>query len=431
MATAPISKQGWLGLNYLWTVASLGFLLSLSQASALNSVLSVFVKPMSEELGWTRAAISGVATSGAIASGLLGLVVGPLLDRRGLRLLAFLGLLVLGGSLAALSQVGELWSFYALHSLARVSAMGIIGVVVTVVVSNWFVKRRGRAMGLAFLGNRVGGAVLPVLALYFVENQGWRSGWFNLGLLVSVLAIPALVYLRRRPEDIGLTPDGGVAPAQAALAAPSNGTRELGLEPSWTLRSAARTPALWLLAVASSQAYLVYGSLNLHQVPFMTDVGISSALAVGTLTAMALSAGGGGLLWGMLAEKVHVRYALASAFVLAAFGMVLLLSVSSATMAYAYAIVAGIAIGGTISLSGIVWAEYFGRGAVGAIQGLVLPLQMFANAFGPFIAGWAFDVTGRYREVFSLFAAAFVLAAICTLLARTPRLPPAESYPKT
>ncbi len=423
MARGSILNDGGRQPSYFWVIASLGLLLSLAQAPALNSVLSVFVKPMGEELGWTRGTISGVATLGAIASGLLGLVAGPLMDRRGMRLLTVFGVLVLGVSLAGLSQVNEVWSFYALHSLARVGAIGIVGVAVTVAVSNWFIKSRGRVMGLAFLGNRLGGAVFPIVALYLIVYQGWRFAWLTLGALVALLAVPSFLYLRRRPEDIGLLPDGLATREGVGQPSGGQGGGEKGAEPNWTLRSAVKTPTLWLLALASSQAYLVMGSLNLHQVPYMTDVGIPATLAVGALTVTALSSGGGGFLWGMLAERIHVRYALAGAFVLEAFSMILLILVRTPTYAYGYAVLGGMAIGGTISLSGIVWAEYFGRNSVGAIQGLILPMQMFANASGPFVSGWAYDLTGEYTRVFTAFAVACILAALFALLARPRKIP--------
>lgn len=410
-------KQG-LRPNYFWIIASLGFSLSLLQGSSLNSVLSVFIKPMTEEFGWSRGTISGVATLGAFSSGLLGLAIGPIMDRRGVRLLAVLGVLVLGGSLASLGFVGDVWSFYAVNGLARVSSIAVVGVAVTVVMSNWFVRLRGRAMGMTNMGGRLGGALLPLLALYLVANLGWRSAWLILGLMVLTLAIPVFVYLRHCPEDIGLLPDGVRTSDEAVLATSGRRTAKPEAEPAWTRKSAAKTPTLWLLAVASSLAFLGMGGLNLHQVPFMTDVGIPPDQAVGTLTVTSLSAAIGGLLWGALAERIHVRYVLAAAFTVAASGMVLLLSVHSISMAYTYAVVGGIGVGGTVSLSGMAWAEYFGRQSVGAIQGMVMPITMSGNAVGPLITGWAFDVTGSYTQAFALLGAGYVLAAICALLAR-------------
>ena len=331
--------------HYFWTISFLALALNVMEGASLNSVLSVFMKPMTEEFGWSRGTISGVATVGALASGLLGLAIGPIMDRHGVRLMTVLGVLVLGGSLAGLGLVGDVWSFYAVNSLARISSLGIISVALTVVLSNWFVRLRGRAMGLNYMGSRTIGALLPLLALYLVTSQGWRMAWLTLGLMVLTLAIPVFFYFHHRPEDVGLRPDGASPAGETSMETSGAGPRGLEGEHVWTLRSAAKTPALWLLAVATSQGYLFMGALNMHQVPFMTDVGISPGQAVGTLTTSALAAGAGGFLFGALAERVHVRYALAAASGVGAFSIVLLLSVHSIAMAYASAVVIGLSMG--------------------------------------------------------------------------------------
>lgn len=414
----PLLSRGRPLPHYFWLIGFLAFALNVMEGASLNSVLSVFIKPMSEEFGWSRGTISGVATVGAFTSGLLGLAVGPLMDRRAVRLLTVLGVVVLGGSLVSLGFVNDVWSFYAVNSLARISSLGVISVALTVVLSNWFVRRRGRAMGLNYLGSRIAGALLPLLALYFVSNQGWRTAWVVLGLMVLMLAIPVFFYFHHRPEDVGLLPDGASAQDPVALEASGRGARRLEPEPVWTLRSAARTPALWLLAIVSAQAYLGMGAYNMHQVPYMTDVGIPPGQAVGSLTVSALSAGAGGFLFGALAERVHVRYALAAASGVAASSSIALLSVNSLATAYVAAVAVGLGIGSTVSLTRMVWAEYYGRQSVGAIQGLVMPVQMSGNALGPLIAGWAFDVSGSYAQVFALLGAASGLAAICALMAK-------------
>ncbi len=402
--------------DYFWVILALGFFINLLHGSALNSVLSVFIKPMTEEFGWSRSTISGVATLGAFGSGVLGLLLGPVMDRRGVRLLAVLGIVVLGGSLAGMGLVGDVWSFYAVNVVARLTSLGVIGVAITVVMSNWFVRLRGRAMGITYMGGRLGGAFLPLLALFLVSNQGWRLAWLTLGVMVLALAVPVMVFLRHRPEDVGLSPDGVGAPAEGVPI--SQETVRPDAPPPWTRRSAAGTPALWLLAIVAAQAYLGMGGLNLHLVPFLTDVGIPSNQAVGTLTVMALSGAGSGLCCGALAERIHVRYVLAAACAVAAAGTVFLLSVNSSATAYTYAVVGGIGLGGTVSLSGMVWAEYYGRQSVGAIQGLVMPLTMSGNAIGPLLTGWAYDVSGSYTPAFAILGAGYVLAMVCSLLAR-------------
>lgn len=418
MMRSPVTGRKGLPRRF-WVVGVVAFVLNIVEGSSLNSVLSVFIKPMTDEFGWSRGTISGVATVGAFVSGLLGLAIGPLMDRRGVRVLTLFGVLVLGGSLLGMGFVGDVWSFYAVNGLARISSLAILSMAITVVLSNWFVRLRGRAMGLTYFASKMGGSLMPLLALYLVTVQGWRGAWTTLGLLTLTLAVPVYLYFHHRPEDVGLLPDGAQTPDEAAD--PGRVSEASLSEPAWTVGEAARTPALWLLSAVSAQAFLAMGALNMHQVPYMIDAGIPQAQAVSALTVNALAAGVGGFLFGMIAERVHVRYALAAASALGACGIVFLVSVNSLATAYSYAIVGGTALGGTVSLTRMVWAEYYGRRSVGGIQGLVMPIQSSFNALGPLLAGWAFDVSGSYIEVFSLLGGGYALAAICALLARPAR----------
>ena len=194
---------------YGWTIVAVAFLIGLTQAGVFQNVLSIFLKPMADEFGWNRSIITGSIAVGSLAGGILSPLVGPHLDRHGPRIPAFWGITILSAGLIALSQLSSVWQLYLFFGTGRMIASGLLALVVTVSVSNWFIEKRGRAMGISQLGSRIGIAFLPLLVQHIIISHGWRTAWAVLGIIVFAFsALPSLIFLKRRPEDVGLLPDG-------------------------------------------------------------------------------------------------------------------------------------------------------------------------------------------------------------------------------
>lgn len=416
MKTLPRPRVPWpSGLYYGWAIVGVGFLVSFAQVGAHNHPLGFFMRPMQAEFGWSRAQISAGAGIGSLGGGILAAVLGSFVDRHGTRGVLVVASLVLGIGLALLSLVHALWQFYLVYGLSRAASVGVMELALGVAVANWFVAQRARAMGLALVGRRLAIALLPILASSLILLWGWRYAWLGLGLTVLVLALlPAALLLRRRPEDLGLLPDGR-APGSAAA-----GVAMPAQESAWTLRAALGDRSFWLLSVASSLAMLVSGSVNLHQAPHLMDVGLSPGIAATVVAVFALSAAVGNIAFGLLAERWPIRYVIGLALVGSALGLALLTVTRTTGLAFVYGVVYGLSFGGLFTLFGVIFAEYFGRAAVGAIVGLTLPMSLGANALGPFFAGLMYDLRHSYTEVFLIFIGLFGLGAVLASLARPP-----------
>ncbi|MBI4307419.1 MAG: MFS transporter [Chloroflexi bacterium] len=404
---------------YGWVIVGVSVLVTFIQSAMSNPMLSLFVKPMGDEFGWSRGTISIATTIGSLLGGPLGLLIGPVLDRRGARVVLVAGAGIIGVAIFGLAVASTLWQFYLFYTIGRMIFMGATTMAVGVAVSNWFIRRRGRALGVAYMGDRVGGVVLPLLTMLIIASYGWRWAWVVLGVIVWSLAIiPALLLMRRRPEDVGLRPDGGLSPemlpASETPAAP---------EATFTLREAMGTPTFWLIASASAMFFMVVGAANLHQFPHMLDMGVPPALAVGALSAISLFAGVGTITWGFLVDRIGPRLCLTINFSIAALSMVLLLLMRDTVTAYAYAVVYGFTLGGGTPLLSVAWANYYGRGALARIRGATTLSNQAFNAVGPAIAGVLFDLTRSYTIPFILLVVAYVLAAVLSLLARRPVSP--------
>ncbi|MBI2846767.1 MAG: MFS transporter [Chloroflexi bacterium] len=410
---------------YGWLIVAAAFFVSLVAAGAYNQIQSLFVKPMSEEFGWSRAEFSAATAIGSLAGGILIYFFGSFIDRKGPRLVMVFGSVVLGLSLISLSQISNQWQFYLVFGTGRAMAVGVLDMAAMVAVSNWFLAKRGRAIGITTLGRRFGFALLPLMVQWLILIWGWRAAWVGLGLAVLILgALPSALLVQRRPEDVGLLLDGRQDNPPGGGQDKALGMKDVrrAKEAVWTLSQALRTGAFWLILMASIAQSLGISTTGLHQTPHLTDRGISATAATGVLSSLAVFMGVGALIWGFVAEKVHIRYCVAISFVLTALGTAILTFADNIWMAYAYAAVYGIGLGGQVPLVSIAWADYFGRMSLGSIQGASRPVQMTAAAAGPFFAGWIYDTTGSYRIAFLIVFGAYVMGVIFALLARVPRM---------
>ena len=433
---------------YGWAIVATSMAVNFAQVGEFNPVLAVFMIPLNDEFGWSRTQISSAIAVGSILGGLMAPFAGPLLDRKGPRTVLVAGQIFFGGAMVAAAFIQELWQFYATYNLGRAVVLGVTSMAIPVAVANWFQRDRPMAMGITQLGGRVGMAILPLAVQLIIDAFSWRVAFAFLGILVWVVGVvPAGLFLRRRPEDVGLRVDG-LAPRPLATegttalrepdrsAHPATGSStEIGrasgrtemsdtLEESWTLAEARRTPALWLLLLSTSMGFMVGGGINLHMVPYFIDQGIPPMHAVGATTVFAVAAGAGGIGWGIIARRFsEIRYALAMLYVLAAAGMMLILTVNSTIMGYLVSGGVGLMFGGMFPLISSLWPDYFGRSSLGAITGFISPFQLSANASGPVVAGFLYDRVGNYQIAFTFFACAYLVAAVWVLFARPPRRP--------
>lgn len=401
----------------------------------------LFFVPMSQELGWSRGAISFAYTIRSLLQIAMGPVVGRIVDRWGPRLLIPGGALVAGGSLLALSQVHSLPQFYLVFGGLWSLGFGTMGgLVSTTTVAKWFVRRRGLAIAAAATGISIGGATLTPFTAFLISGYGWRAAWIILGLLVWAIMIPqALLVMRRQPEDIGLRPDGdGDEPrppdllggGRPAAWAPQPGRLSRWMprlrkieERDWTLREATRTPSLWLLIAATNLFGLTAATVVLHTVPLLQDRGMSSHTGATVLTLFALASLVAKVGFGVAAGYVSLRYLAAFTFLGGGAAVGILFGVRTPAGAFVYGVLAGATMG-TFSLAqGLLWPEYFGRASLGTIRGSFAPLGALTSGFGPYFGGALYDATGSYTIMLIVLTVAAVAAGGLILLARPPRAP--------
>lgn len=403
-------------LFYGWVIVAVATVAMFATGPAQASVLSVFVDPIARELGWSRTLISGGVSVGTVLAAVVVVPMGPILDRYGTRIVIPAAGAVLGGAALGLSVVTTPFAFYALMVLIRFTGIGVVMMASTVAAANWFVRKRGRATAFTVVGMASGIAVAPPVAQYIIQTYNWRTAWVVFGIAVWLLVvIPGLVFLRGRPEDMGLHPDGHPFP-------PSTPDRELHTEPGepkWRFREVLRTRAAWLVLPAVLVSGVAAGGVTFHQVPFLLGRGFAPLSAAGVVSLYALFMGAGSLLSGLIVERVPVRFGLAVCFVGGGIAIVSLLLAQPTTILL-YSVLNGLSVGGKSTLEPVLWANYYGRSSLGTIRGIAWPVQIVGFAAGPVIAGLAYDLAGDYVTVFAAFAATALVAGLLVLLARPP-----------
>jgi MFS family permease len=403
---------------YGWYIIAVTMVGGFLAAGTSQLFMGIMLKPMTEDLGWSRTATSGAITLGTLSAGLLSPGTGWLTDRYGPRFLAPAGALVVVGAYLMLANLSSLWHFYAAYIIGRGFAASTLGGVVPMTIAtNWFRRYRGRAMGLVSMSLPLGGSVLALTGQLIIESHGWRAAFTIFGLaLLCIYTLPALLIIRRRPEDMGLLPDGAAAVAET----PSGGVEVVAEEISWTLKQAIRTRSLWLLIAGLWFGILANGAVGFHLVAYYTDQGISPTMAATALSVYGFMGAMANGLWGVLVERVPERPLAVFAMAMSACALLFLVTVDSGAEGIIFALAFGLAARGESSLIMMIVAQYFGRTSYGRINGFISPFQMLGLGLGPLVASLSYDLSGSYTNAFVLLAGFFALSALLLWSARKP-----------
>ena len=405
---------------YGWWIVVSGFLFFLIAGGLTIYGFGVFFTPLEQEFGWSRARLSGAMTMMSLV-GLLAPMVGKLIDKYGAKIVLVFGAAVTGGASALLALTNNVWYFYAMYIFNAVGHLGVLHLPCLSMVANWFVKRRGLAIGITVTGLGFGGTLMAPLVTSIILANGWRFAYVITGVVVCAALIPlALLVVKNRPEDKGLTPYGKTAEE-------ARNTTETGGE-QWTLSKALRSRTFWLVTTALTLGLIGPASLVVHLIPSLIDRGISAqnaAAMLGCATGVSIV---GRILIGYLADRLPIRFVAIMFFFLEAVGILLLLTASSMASLWVFAVIFGLAMGGLFTLEALLIDKYFGLSAFGAIFGALWAFEGIAFAGAPLLTGRIFDVTGSYTVAYIAFIGTALGAIIIAFLVGNPAPePPAAS----
>ncbi len=415
-AEAPHHEKifyGW------WVVAGAFLVLFLGVCSGFYTV-SVFLEPLESSFGWNRTQISLGFTIAALLVGLLSPLVGAVVAKVGVKKVMVFGACLVGCSLFALGFIQSLWQYY-LSFIVLAAGISSIGLVPNqTLISHWFKKRRGTAMGIIMTGIGLGGMAMISIASAAVQSFGWRWSYRFLGLTVLCLVLPGiLLIIRNRPEDMGLLPDGLAPAAEGA----KGSSREIGLTVGESLRSL----TFYLLCLDMAFYAIIIGGMTQHAIALLRSLSVSDANLTWSLALGASVAGR--LLFGAMADRISRKglVTLVWAFHLAGIGALLFLTGTGVPL-WLFVIFYGMALGAFATLFPLLLGERLGVEHFSKIVGLTGLFNIIGMATGAVLLGRIFDATGSYAlAVRILLGIAGAALVVTTAIGRPRKMAPATS----
>ncbi|HEX7232442.1 MAG TPA: MFS transporter [Candidatus Binatia bacterium] len=423
----PVRRKS---IYYGWVIVVVGFLAHIASAFSISSTLSVFLKPLSADLGISRGIFSLIRSGEILIGAAVAPVVGTLIDRHGGRWLMAAGGLIAGAGFMCLGQARDFIQFMLVRWLLVSPGDSLMGsMVVNVSIARWFVRMRGRALAIAGMGHGLAKVCMPVMAATLMLYVGWRGSWVVFGVFTLLLVVtPALLFMRRSPEEMGLLPDGGPVETIETAATPQKRhyAKRTGADNvEWGRREALRTPVFWLIASTFGVAQIGVTGLNLHVFSYVTDQGHPTLVAASVMSIIAVMQFSTPIIWGMLADRMDNGILNMAKCALQGAGLLLALSFPGLLPLYAGFFIYGIGMGGTAILAETIWADFFGRISLGKIRGMGSLVTSVFSAGGPPFFGLLFDYTESYYLSFSIFIGMLFTSAVLSLCLRPPMKPAA------
>lgn len=371
-------------------VSAFALLLS---APAQTYGFSVFIDPMLDQLGLSRSLTSVVYTVATLVSAGAVLVVGNVIDRRGHRAVMIVTALVYTVALLVMGSVAGPIGLLVGFTLLRATGASVLTLTSRTLVSQWFVRRRGRAVSFINLGKALGMAVVPTGNALLIQQVGWRDAWRLNAVVVALLVPLAIFVVRNRPEEVDQFPDGRLADDiddRSASPAPVD-------VPSWRLNQALRTRAMWLLLAATFVPAMITNGLSFNQISILTEAGLTPTAAATTFAVESFVALPTTLLAGWLCDRFNPRFVLAIGQAALALSLLILVFTDSPGMAILFGAMRGVTTGMWILGSEVAWPAFFGRQYLGSILGLSFAAGFVGAAIGPLPFGVVYDRTGSYQ----------------------------------
>ncbi len=419
---AAQSQTTWIqGLPFFygWIILGVGALGIFLSGPGQTYVVSIFVDPIIQDLGWSRTLISGLYTGGSLTAALIVPWVGRLLDRYGSRIVMPTVAALFGVATFFLSSVSTPIHLFVGIVAIRSLGQGSLVLISTTLVAMWFVRQRGRAIALSALASPASQATFPLLVHHLILEVGWRQTWLYLGGIICIGLIPlSILLVRRSPESIGLLPDGDSVNRRPADRL--DRAHHLNPERDWSLREAMRTRSFWLLLLAAAPMSMLGTALTFHHMSLFASKGFDAGLAAGVLSFVAPMALIATFVTGWLADKIPNRFLLCSGLMLFTVSMLLAATMTVPWHAFVYGGIMGAAQGTMMTINTIIWPNYFGRSHLGSIRGIASTAMVAFAALGPLPFGLVFDLTGNYRLAILMFLIVPVVMGIASLFATPP-----------
>jgi len=405
---------------YGWIIIAVTFITMAIGVNA-RTAFSLFFPPIIDEFGWERGVTAGAFSFGFVVSAFVSPLIGRLMDRLGPRSVMELGVALMAGGLLLAPLTTQPWHLYLTIGVlvgAGSICLGYSGQ--SLFLPNWFIRRRGLAIGFAFAGVGIGSVTLLPWVQWMIDHSGWRTACTAIGLLVLVVLAPINLLLRKRPEDLGLRPDGDAAASAASVSPVSNIVDPDWAGVDWTLRRALRTARFWWLAIGYAGGLYIWYAVQVHQTKYLLDVGFSPNVAVWALGAVSLLGIPGQILLGHISDRVGREWiwsASCAGFAVCFAALIALARYPTLPLVYLMVVSQGALGYGLTSIMGAVVVEIFQGKHYGSIFGTIMVAALAGGAAGPLVTGLLHDLWGNYTLAFLIAIGVSALSALAIWLA--------------
>ncbi len=411
---------------YGWVVVAIAFV-TMGIGVTARTAFSLLFPPILAEFGWERGVTAGAFSIGFMVSTLFTPFLGRLMDAWGPRAVLIPGALLVGGGMALAPLIHSTWALYL--TLGLMVSGGSIALAYTghaLFLPNWFVRRRGFAIGVAFSGAGVGAIVLLPWMQHVIVRAGWRTACVAMAALILVVLVPLNLLQRRHPEEMGLEPDGAPAPPPAAAGThAANVVDPAWASVDWTLGRALRTARFWWIFVAYISGLFSWYAVQVHQTKYLTEIGFSPDVAAWALGFVPFTGIAGQILLGHLSDRIgrEIVWTLGNAGFVICYALLLAMATHPSPL-YLYAMVAaqGLLGYGLSSIYGAIPAEIFQGPHFATIFGTLCIASGAGAGLGPWVAGVLHDLTGDYVLAFWMAIACSVLSAVSIIVASPGRV---------
>jgi MFS transporter, OFA family, oxalate/formate antiporter len=403
---------------YGWVIAAVATLGSVMTNPGQTPVVSIFIDRFIADLDISRSLVSTLYMVGSLVGGLSLSFWGMQIDRRGTRFMMTLIAGLLGVACIYMGFVNNAVMLGLGFVMLRMLGQGSLSLVSQTTINQWWVRRRGLVVGISGVAvSLLGLGAFPNVVQQLLARYEWRTTYAILGsVLLLGMAPLAFLFVRDRPEDYGLEPDGD----PLAKEVPAPGAAFLSEEPAWTLGDAVRTPAFWVVGLSVALSALIGTGLFFHLVDIFQSHGLGPEVAAAVYLPISITAAMVRLASGYLADRWPLRYLLAGAMALMTVIAIMVQFLTRGPIVLVFGILLGIDSGLFQTVGGVIWADYFGRKHLGSIAGFASSLGTLGSALGPLPFALARDLLGTYDLALWIAAALPVALIVANIVVGPP-----------
>jgi MFS family permease len=410
-----VSNLQHLPFFYGWVIVAVAFV-TMGLGVNARTAFSLLFPPILDEFGWERGMTAGAFAFGFLVSAVLSPCVGRLMDRRGPRVVIEMGVALMAAGLMLAPLIHQPWHLYATLGVLVSGGTNCLGYTgQSLFLPNWFIRRRGLAMSVAFSGVGVGAIlVLPWLQA-LIGRAGWRAACWAMGILVLVLLAPLNLLLQRRPEDLGLEPDGAHSWHSSAAGDPTATVVDAAwVAVDWTLGRAMHTARFWWIAVGYFCGLFAWYAVQVHQTKYVIELGFSATQAAWALSCVSLAGIPGQIVLGYVSDRIGREWVWtvgSLGFALCYLALLGLRHTPTPTLLALMVVSQGMLGYGLTSVIGVIPAEIFQGLHYGTIFGTLMLAAIVGGAAGPWVTGVLHDATGSYTLAFWIAIGCSALSA--------------------